>query len=144
MEIDSPTDAIRNRMEALHLRHAIAFPDHTPPKGTLIEAFAQEMTERLKRSDDLAVTIMRALIDAADQQPDAAFWGTPLGRLLFAAGGYQHDAVPQATAAAVLRISRQRVHQLVLSGALGSETGVNPAARQVRAADVRYLLKQRI
>lgn len=144
MEIDSPADAIRNRMEALHLRHAIVFPEHTPPKGALIEAFAEEIAERLKRFDDLAVTVMWALIDAADQLPDSAFWSTSLGRLLFAAGGYRHEVMPQATAAAVLGVSRQYVHTLIMSGHLHSETDVNPASRAVRIRGVQRMLRERL
>ena len=142
MKLDTPVAAVRNRMEALHLRHAIAFPYHTPPKDSLVDAFAEEIVERLKRDDALAVTIMKALVDHADLLPDSRFWSTPLGRLLFAAGGYGEELMSQAAAARLLGCSRQWVNDLVALGQL--EVLRSTSAPQVFAAHVRVLLKAKL
>jgi len=144
MKIETTADAIRNRLEALHLRHAIAFQYHTPPKGDLIEGFAEELDERLEHDDELAVIILRALINPEDLATDARFWKTPLGRLLFAAGGFLHETISQSDAAGVLRLSRQRVHQLVQSGRLRSAPADDRRWMMVRSEDVRLLLRSQL
>jgi len=130
----------------LRTRHAIVFQTGNYPAPVSALHAAETLIEHLGSAapSKSLVGIVRATIDPADLAPSAPFWGTWLGRLLFLAGGYVHEAAPQATAALVLDLSRQRVHQLVTSGALRSEAGINPAARMVHAGDVREMLRGKI
>lgn len=139
MELEPVIEQIRRCMEQLHLRYATIYPNHPMPAPGLITAFAEEMTERLARDDETAVKIMRAFVDSADLL-SADFWRTPLGRLMFAAGGFGPDSemVGQSFAGGVLGFSRQRVAQLVADGRL-TRAGV-----MVPAGQVRNMLKQRI
>jgi hypothetical protein len=143
MKLEGITEEIGKRMDVLQLRHAIVFPDPRPVALNRPPAQGVALARDLGEGDPAAVSMVRALVDPADLS-DPRFWPTPLGRLLFAVGGYQGEAVPQALAAAVLDVSRQRVHQLVLSGQLRSETGINLAVRQVHAGDVRDLLRAKL
>jgi hypothetical protein len=90
-----------------------------------------------------AVAVARSLVDPAEQA-GREFWATPLGHLLFAAGGYPHDEMPQSYAAGLLGCSRQWVHALVTSGQVRSDVSARSAVRKVNAADIRTLLKTRI
>jgi hypothetical protein len=143
MNLEPVVEQIRSRMEQLHLRYVTIYPNHPMPSLGLTPAFAEEMAERLAHGDELSVEVLRAVVDPGDLL-DESFWATPLGRLMFAAGGYKRGVMTQTAAAAVLGLSRQRVHQLILSEGLGSDTSVNPAARMVRVEDVRFLLKPRL
>lgn len=143
MKLEPVIEEIRKRLDLLQLRYSIIWPKRTVPSPEAVSECARDVAESLARRDVPAVHIVRALVDPADLAGHP-FWSTPLGRLLFAAGGYPCGEMTQATAATVLNLSRQRVHQLVLSGALRSETGGIPSARMVRAGDVCDLLRHRI
>jgi hypothetical protein len=86
---------------------------------------------------------VRAVVDPGDLDAHADFWSTPLGRLLFAAGGFKHEFISQVTAAAVLRLSRQRIHQLLAQGQLRHVTDAI-GYRVIRAEDARALLKSKL
>lgn len=126
------------RMHALWLRSQVVFGSandipHNIPYIPLAEALLRGLVE----SDGLAVPHIRALVDKAEMDR-SAFWGTDLGRLLFAA---DEGAVPvsQAVAAAVLGCSRQWVSAMVAEGKL---TATND--RSVYSDEVRRVLKARV
>ena len=126
------------RMHALWLRSQVVFGNrndipHNIPYPPLAEALLQGFAE----GNGMAVPIVRALVDETERdRPE--FWGTDLGRVLFAA---DEGAVPisQATAAAVLGCSRQWVSAMVSEGKLTATGG-----RGVYSDEVRRVLKARI
>lgn len=132
-----------DRMALLHNRYDVVFRMTGPGPHRPYIPLADFLLAGLRGEAPSAVSIARALVDPADLDVPE-FWATPLGQEMFAAGCYQDEAVTQSCAAGVLGVSRQRIHQMVGSGAIRSESGVNPAARMVHAGDVRDLLKAKI
>lgn len=131
---DIITDLIE-RMHVLHLRHQVVFTRADPRPGYL--STAETLVRGLVNGDKTAVTIVKALVDPGDTG-EPAFWGTPLGRLLFCAGGHQRDTCTQAEAAAVLGCSRQWISAMVGEGKLDAAEG-----RRVRVDQVCGVLKAR-
>ena len=145
MEIDRTevVAAICNRMDALRLRYAIVFNppmvNQAPPFVPLAEALADGLAE----GAEMAVRIARALVDFHDLE-SGAFWAIPFGRLLFLAGGWRRETVPQAVAASVLGVSRQWIHTLVKNSDLDAADPAYPNAREVYTDQVRAMLAAKI
>lgn len=59
-------------------------------------------------------------------EPDK-FWRTDLGQLIYEAGDYPQAYLSVSAAAAVLRVGRQRMHQLLIGGKLERSTVVEGA-----------------
>lgn len=135
MEIKDPATDLCERLHRLWLRYNVVFREPTPANPPYIP-LAESVLRGLADEDKWAVIITRSVVDQAEEdQP--AFWGTPLGRLLFVAGGYPYDTCAQAVAAAVLGCSRQWVSAMVSDGKLSA------ADRGVHAEQVRQVLKSR-
>jgi hypothetical protein len=126
------------RMHALWLRSQVVFGTvNDIPHYIPYIPLAETLLRGLADGDGLAVPHIRALVDKAEMdRPD--FWGTDLGRLLFAA---DEGAIPisQAKAAAVLGCSRQWVSAMVAEGKLTATEG-----RGVYSDEVRRVLKARV
>lgn len=135
--------AIINRMDALHLRHAIVFHPATMPAAPPYIPLAEALADGLALGNNSVVTVVHALLDDSDRR-DERFWAMDLGRLLFLAGGFRGDAVSQKITASLLGCSRQYVHALVTSGKLRSEPSEHLAARMVNVRDVCDLLRAKI
>lgn len=126
-----------DRLHLLRLRYDVVFcePTHdNPPYVPMAEALVRGLREGRKT----AVVLVRSLIDPADMEK-AEFWGTPLGRRLFLAGGHPDVGISQATAAALMGCSRQWISMMIKEGKLSS--GV---VGGVYAEEVREVLKARI
>lgn len=125
-----------DRMAVLAARHNTVFGLNAAPRPTTA-ALAEGLLRDLEEGGGMAVQRIRALVDKTEMdRPD--FWGTDLGRLLFAADG---GAAPitQAVAAAVLGCSRQWVSAMVAEGKLTATNG-----RNVYSDEVRRVLKARV
>lgn len=134
---DAVTD-LCERMHTLWQRAQTVFGQLDIPHNIPYIPLAESLLRGLADGDGLAVPHIRALVDPAEMdRPE--FWGTNLGRLLFAADG---GAVPisQTVAAAVLGCSRQWVSAMVNEGKL-TATG---ASRGVYSDEVRRVLKARV
>lgn len=130
------------RMNVLRLRHGIVFCDLSRA-AIPFAPLAQSLAMGLAKGDKDAVIVARSLVDPTEQSR-AEFWATPLGRLLFAAGGYPGETLSQTMAAGLLGCSRQRVHQLVVKGDLKSAPAVTVGTREVFTGQVRHLLHTKI
>ena len=125
------------RMDTLRLRYNLVFNGQSAPDAPPYIPMAEALAKGLTDSDPAAVNIARAVV-GFDQLVRAEFWGTPLGRLLFAAGGFPSDMCSQSVAAAVLSCSRQWVSAMLAEGKL------TPAEwRSVRVDEVRKMLTER-
>jgi hypothetical protein len=134
---------LEDRLALLRVRYEVAF--HVKGGHWPIGPLAAALENGMHNGLDSAVRMVRALVDPGELE-SAKFWGTPLGVLLFSAGGFTDLACPQTVAAAVLRCSRQYVHELIVSGKLlsvappvGSTSG-----RMVESAGVRVLVMKKI
>lgn len=126
------------RMHTLWLRSQVVFGTTDIPHNIPYPPLAEALLRGLADGDGLAVPHIRALVDPAEMdRPE--FWGTSLGRLLFAADG---GAAPisQTVAAAVLGCSRQWVSAMVNEGKL-TATGLS---RGVYSDEIRRVLKARV
>lgn len=141
---DTITD-LCERMHLLHMRNVIVFHESgTGPIGNIpYIPLAEALARGLLADDKDAVATAHAVVGMNDLFR-ADFWVTPLGRLLFQAGGYPGDSCTQTVAAAAMGCTRQYVHALVKSGQIRSQAGINPAAREVNVVDVRDLLKTKL
>jgi hypothetical protein len=90
----------------------------------------------LREGNPDAIGKVRAVVDPADMDR-SDFWGTPLGRLLFVAGGFGAETCSQAIAAGVLGCSRQWVSAMVSEGKL------NAAPRGVYVEQVQGVMQAR-
>lgn len=129
------------RMHTLWLRSQVLFGTTDIPHNVPYIQLAEALLRSLAVGGGTAVPHVRALVDKAEmERPD--FWGTDLGRLLFAA---DEGAVPisQATAAAVLGCSRQWVSAMVNEGKL-TPTDASGLSRGVYSDEVRRILKSRV
>jgi len=132
-----------DRMALLHNRYDVVFRRTNVPGHLPYIPLAEALAAGLAADHPEAAKLARAVVDPADlDRPE--FWATPLGRLMFAAGAFRDKAVTQTLAAAVLGCSRQWVHQMVVRGLLRTDAGLNPAAREVYAKDVREMLKTKL
>lgn len=132
-----------DRMALLRVRYEVAFTDFVARPE--FEARAAVIEEGLHQGLDSAVRMAQAIVDPAELD-GTAFWATPLGVLLFAAGGYPRGQVPQPVVTCVLHCSRQYVHELIGKGKLtvvpqpvGSVT-----MRLVDAEGVKALVKKKL
>lgn len=126
------------RMHTLWLRSQVVFGSHNDiPHNIPYIPLAESLLRSLAEGEGAAVPYIRALVDPAEMDRPA-FWGTDLGRLLFAADGGAR-LISQATAAAVLGCSRQWVSAMVAEGKL---TATND--RGVYSDEVRRVLKARV
>jgi hypothetical protein len=135
---DTITD-LCERLDLLRLRYNIAFGIIGLPAAAARPyiPMAEAISRGLLDADPAAMNITRALVDPAEMyRPE--FWGTPLGRLLFAAGGFPQQTCTQTVAAVVLGCSRQWVSAMV------AEEKLTPAdGRGVQVEQVRQVLKNR-
>lgn len=136
----APKDVTTDLCERLHilrLRYQVVFHELSPANPPYIP-MAEALLRGLGEGDAAAVTHLKALVDEAEMDRPA-FWGTDLGRLLFAAGAREGATVSQTVAAAVLGCSRQWVSAMV------AENKLTPTHyREVYADEVRKVLKARV
>ncbi len=125
------------RMHTLWLRSQVVLGTVDIPHNIPYPPLAEALLRGLADGEGLAAMRLRALVDKAEMaRPE--FWGTDLGRLLFAA---EQGAVPisQTTAAHVLGCSRQWVSAMVAEGKLTATSD-----RSVYSDEVRRVLKARV
>lgn len=134
---------LEDRLALLHVRWEVAFWAFTNRPD--FAGMAAVLEHGLHDGDETCVKMVQAIVDPADMD-SAEFWGTPLGVLLFAAGGYPRDMVPQSVVVSLLRCSRQYVHELIVSKKLLSvATPVgSTVTRMVDAKGVQALVKKKI
>jgi len=137
-----------DRMALLDTRHNVAFHAYggdDPVGDAMYPLIAEKIQVGLWDRDPAVLVQVRAIVDPGDMRT-AAFWQTPLGVLLFAAGGFPTREMPQSLAATVLGCSRQYVHELIVSGKLLSAP--SPAGsrggRMVDAEGVAALLRRKL
>lgn len=136
MESKDVITELCERMDLLRLRYAILFRVENPATPPFVP-MAEALARGLLSEDTNAIQITRTLVDPGElHRPD--FWGTPLGRLLFLAGGYGQESCTQAVAAQVLSCSRQWVSAMVTEEKLGSTDD-----RGVFVDQVRMVVKHR-
>lgn len=129
------TKDLYDRLALLHNRYVVVFVALATRTAGISDSYfvgiAAALEEGLRTGDADSVAMVRGVVDPAELDR-AEFWGTPLGRLLFVAGGYQGQTVTQTMAAGLLGCSRQWVNAMVAEGKLtpGIERGVY--ADQVR------------
>jgi hypothetical protein len=129
------------RMAQLASRHNVAFGLGAAPRPTstaLAEGLLRGLLRGLAEGDVVAHARILALVDQGEMDRPA-FWGTDLGRLLFAAEGGARP-ITQAVAAAVLGCSRQWISAMVAEGKL---TRVDDRGG-VYSDEVRRVLKARV
>lgn len=140
---------LAERLAMLHVRYAVAYqylgPRQTPTEDQYL-MIAETLERGLRAADPDVVSRTRALVDAADLADDRAtgFWSTPLGRMLFAAGGFSEASLSRTLAAGVLDCSRQWIHELVVRGDLQAAPSQSGTDRYVYAERVRTLLIKRL
>lgn len=130
--LDPADDELRRQLSALvarETRRARRLFGCQPQQTT--DAFVRGLIENLASPDDgmarlTALVIVEELVPEADLL-DGAFWRLPLGQALAWVIGYHHTTVPQARAADIAGVSRQRIHELVNSGRLPRINGGIPA-----------------
>lgn len=137
-----------DRLALLDLRHNVVFGPFggDDPSGDVMHAYiAAKVEAGLHANKPGTVEIVRGIVDPAEMST-AKFWATPLGVLLFSAGGYTDLACSQTVAAAVLRCSRQYVHELIVSGKLLSVAPLvgSTSGRMVESAGVRVLVMKKL
>lgn len=117
--------------------------DAVEPVRSRLEANAEAWAAQLLDGDDATATATVVRIVAALYPGDTAFdpphawWGTPLGRAVASRSGHPSvESVPQATAAAMLRISRQGVADLLARGKLERHSSGG-----VTSASIRHRLR---
>lgn len=147
-----PTKDLADRLALLNIRHQVAFASLGTPATRAQLTDLAEVLEAALRADTMgtidqreqAVSRVRAIVDPSDlddRDRATSFWATPLGRLLFAAGGYGQNTLSQSQAAGVLGCSRQWVHELVTAGRF---TRIPSLPVQVLTMEVQELLKARL
>lgn len=133
---DITTD-LTDRLELLEVRYAVVF-GAVPPAGQNFGDLAAYLIAGLQGQDPApVVSQVRAAVDPADLA-GTAFWGTPLGRLLFVSGGFFGETITQTVAAGLLSCSRQWVNAMVAEGKL-----TQAPERGVYVAEVRGVLEAR-
>jgi len=140
---DVTTD-LAERLALLHIRWKVAFGDNyfqDPQEHFLTTAHV--LAEGLRNEDPAAVAKVRSVVDPGDLD-STEFWALPLGRVLFAAGGFGRDSLSRTAAAAVLDCSRQWVHELVSRGTLKAAPTRSAVDREVYVKEVREVLKDRL
>lgn len=135
-ETDVITD-LCSRLHTLWLRAQVVFGTLDIPHNIPYPPLAEALARGLAAADDVAVAHVRAIVDPAECEK-VEFWRTPLGRLLFLAGGHELPHCSQSIAAAVLGVSRQWVSALVARDKLTQLDG------GVRTDEVRRLLQARV
>lgn len=132
-----PVADLCERMDTLRLRYNLVFNAQVTPAAPPYIPMAEALVQALTIGDPAAVNVARAVV-GFDQLTRSEFWGSPLGRLLFAAGGFPSEMCSQSVAAAVLSCSRQWVSAMLAEGKL------TPAEwRSVRVDEVRKMLTER-
>lgn len=135
-----PIADLCERMDTLRLRYTIVFAGPVaeqipgaPPYIPLAETIAQGLADQ----DSYAATVAKSVVGYAEMTR-AEFWGTPLGRLMFAGGCFPGEQCSQTVAAYVLSCSRQWVSAMLAEGKL------TPADfRGVLVSEVRVMLAER-
>jgi hypothetical protein len=134
-----------DRLAMLHTRHLVAF-EFVAPVGepTMYEPLAYVLQNGLRESDPGIVTRVRAVVDPSELGAESPFWFTPLGRTLFAAGGFVETSLSRTMAAGILGCSRQWIHELVVKGELQAAPSQTGTDRFVYAEKLRTLLTKRL
>ncbi len=130
---------LTDRLLLLRSRYEVAFRADAGT-GLAAEDLAAVVEAGLHDNLESALAAAHAIVDPADLAT-VAFWQTPLGVLLFAAGGFPHADLPQTLAARVLGCSRQYVSEMVKSGKLAAP---HAKSRLVSAYGVRELLRRKL
>lgn len=132
---------IADRLGMLNVRYAVAFCIPATPGDPKYREIAESLETALACQEPEAVSRVRALVDHSELG-SAAFWQTPLGVLLFYAGGFTAEEMPQTLAASVLGCSRQYVSEMVKSGKLPtSRYGVRGGMVETDAVRRRLIRK---
>lgn len=130
---------LTDRLAMLENRFAVAFPFAEkflfPPYVEMAEAVAAGLLSGF----DSSLKVAKAIVDPADMDTQK-FWGTPLGRLMFAAGAITDEMIPRALACEVLGFSRQSLHERIVKGSV-SDTGMQAL---VLTEEIRALLRTRL
>jgi hypothetical protein len=101
-------------VDHLAQRAASTFGADTREVPFTVAKTVANLMRRLKNGDrEAARTICFHVVDSYG---DSAFWRTALGQALAWVVGYPDPEVPQATAAVILGVSRQRIGQITGSG----------------------------
>lgn len=134
-----------DRLAMLHTRHNVAF-EFVAPVGSIdvFEPLADVLQNGLRESDPGIVTRVRAVVDPSELGSESPFWYTPLGRTLFAAGGFVEASLSRTVAAGILGCSRQWIHELVVKGELQAAPSQTGTDRFVYAEKLRTLLTKRL
>lgn len=136
-EPKSPVTDLCERMETLRLRYNLVFNTEATPDAPPYIPMAEALVKGLADGDPAAVNIARAVVGFTElSRPE--FWGTPLGRLMFAGGCFPSDQCSQATAALVLSCSRQWVSAMLAEGKL-----TQAEWRGVYVHEVRQMMRLR-
>lgn len=143
------TADLADRLAMLYTRYCTAYQDLAPLRSPTEDQYlmmAETFAAGLYAASPDVVARTRALVDPAElaDQTAAGFWSTPLGRVLFAAGGFAEAALSRTLAAGVLDCSRQWIHELVVRGDLQAAPSQSGTDRYVYAAKVRTLLIKRL
>lgn len=134
---------LADRMAMLHARYLTAFTAITLLDEPPFDEIAKAMENGLWADDRNTVQRVRSVVDPADlDRPE--FWATKLGRLLFAAGGYNDTSITRTHAALLLGCSRQWIHELVSRGTLQASPSRTAVDREVYVTEVQNLLKGRL
>ena len=133
---------LTDRLALLRVRYEVAFaaPFAAPAP---IDTLASVLENGMHNGLDSAAKMVRALVDPCELE-SAKFWGTPLGALFFAAGGFPGQEMPQTLAASVLGCSRQYVSSLVKDGKLATPSAAASRRKVVSAEAVRDLLRAKL
>lgn len=131
---------LTDRALLLRSRYEAAFGVGSDRDDRWCELYAGVVEKGLHDSPESALRAVRAIVDPAEMGT-AAFWRTPLGVLVFAAGGYPNETLPQTLAALVLGCSRQYVSEMVKTGKLAAP---HAESRMVGSAAVRDLLRRKL
>lgn len=81
---------------------------------------------------EVAAEVLRVLVDESESST-LAFWGTPLGRVLFLLHAHPAEEVDRSMARVLLGLrSRQHVHNLIVAGDLTETMGQTVTSDSIR------------
>jgi|SRR3954466_8882876 hypothetical protein len=120
------------RLEARILQIGLGAPINWP-EGTAADTARYYLQKLQARDPETATEVLTVLVDESESLTDQ-FWGTTLGRTLFALGAWPDGDMSRATAMHILGLkSRQRVHQLIVEGLVEETMGGLITSASVRA-----------
>lgn len=112
---DPETAQLRDLMARLSSRYSAIFGGVGYTVD--VDAFAESIMADIRGAGSLGMptaqrrACQQVVSHLIDDPSSRDFWGTPLGRTLFAAGAYPYAQLPPILAASVLGVTRQRVSQ---------------------------------